>query len=313
MTTPRTRFSVVAAVPHRTMALASVVGVVATMASVGSVASAAEPRPDVARGAVLLADAAPVASGGTVVFSGTGFATAGRGEVLSLKVDDGAVLTADHADVWGQASAQPSGVVTGAIELGRASAVTPLTPGVHWIRALVGSAQDGDTPRSVHATFTVVAAPAPTVTPPAPVGAQAGAPLPSTAPAAFGSSLAPATAPAVVQGGTVWLESTTLRRSRSGRRLAMPLRAGAFGSAGRVWVRARTPVVLGGRSQRRVVIARPTAYFVGRLAQGTVRIPLTPAGRTLLGRLHGQPLEATVTLVDASGESTVRQPVVIGR
>lgn len=272
-----------------------------------TLAYAADPRPDNPGGATLTVDTASVVQGTTITFSGTGFATAGRGEVLGLKIDDGAVLLADKTDVFGTFTASSTGAVTGTVDLARASAVTPIAPGTHWIRVLVGSLQSGDTPRSLHANFTVTA---PVTATPVP-GATGPTPTPGPGGATPTTPLTASTAPTLIQTGPAWLTSTTLRRTASQRKVAIGLQAGGLGGAGRITLRTKHAVRLGAAKAKRQVLARSDTYFVDKISTERLYLTLTAEGRKLISA--SPELAAIVGLVDAGGESTVIQEVVIDR
>ncbi len=268
-----------------------------------AVAVAADPRPDNNPGsaATLTISTPTVAAGGTLAFSGTGFTTNGKGEVLMVKVDDGDIAVADNPgapDEWGTVTAAADGTVSSTMNLARVSAITPLAPGRHWVRVLTGSKQAGDTLRSLHATFTVEAQPAGQPTPP-----QTGGPTPTPP--------VPTAPVATTPPGPIWLAETVLKRTASKKKVRLRLQAGAQGSAGTVSIRTKNAYKIGKSKKKRWPVTRTDAYFADKLGTAKAQLALTKDGLTLLARK--KTLNVVVTLTDANGEDTVKQEAAITR
>lgn len=284
----------------------AVVAALVAVVSIGgtSVASAADPRPDSPAGATAVVDPVTVVQGGTLTFRGTGFQTAGKGEIVSIKIDDNAILLGDalKSNTWGLFTAASDGTLAGSLDLSKAHSDTPILPGAHWIRLLTGTSQPGDTTRTLHATFTVVA---PTPTTPADSGTPPSTPAPGTPITPAAPTTPVATTPEIVRTGPVWLTATTTKPSAT--KLTLKLKAGALGSAGKVSVRSKDKFKIGKGKAKTWVVARSDAYFVDKLEATTVRLRLTPEGKTLIKRK--KVLKLVVTLADANGEDTVRQEI----
>lgn len=279
----------------------------AAMLTIGgaSVAYAADRAQDNPQGAAAVVDPAVVVQGGTLTFRGTGFVTNGKGEVINVRIDDKATTpVGSPTGVWGTFTSAADGTVTGSIDLSRADPSTPILPGPHWIRLLTGSGGDGATPRTLSADFTVVANPNAgpgTSTPTTPAGT---APTtPSTPSENKPNEITP--------NGVVWLTDPLVRRTKTKKKIALKLRAGAVGSAGTVSVRTKNAYKIGKGASKRRLLAKSTPYFVDRVSAGTVNLTLTADGRELLRRK--KELKAVVTLVDANGEDTIVQAVRIQR
>jgi hypothetical protein len=170
----------------RTRLGAAVLGVVAALAA-ASPALAADPKPDNANGATVALVTTTVTPGGKLSFTGTGFVNAdGTGSIVSVKIDDGAVLPGSSAGVYAAAAPPPT---TGNIS-GTVTVPATLTGANHWLRFLTGGSVAGDAVRSLHSGyFTVQAA---TATPAVTLAADtvtAGASLSATG-SAFPSSAA---------------------------------------------------------------------------------------------------------------------------
>lgn len=284
-------------------ALAAVATAVAVCGA--TYAYAAEPVADNPQGATAVVDPSTVVQGGTLSFSGTGFVTNGRGEVVNVRIDDKAILPADisKSDVWATVKAGPDGRISGTLDLSKANASTPILPGRHWIRLLTGSGQSGDTPRTLHADFTVVANPDAPTTPQEATGGGGSTPTTSTPIESKPSEITP--------NGVVWLTDPVVTRTKTKKKITLKLRAGAVGSAGKVSVRTKNPYKIGKGAAKRRIVAKSTPYFVDRVSAGTINLTLTADALTLLRRK--KELKAVVTLVDANGEDTITHDVKIQR
>lgn len=272
-------------------------------------AQAAEPAADNPLGATAVVDPSTVVQGGTLSFRGTGFTTNGRGEVINVRIDDKATTPVNSpSGVWATFTAAADGTVSGTIDLSRAHPDTPILPGRHWIRLLTGSGAVGDTARTLHADFTVVAA----ATDP---GATGGSSNPGTTTPGAGTTTP--TTPTeskpnqITPNGVVWLTDPVVKLTKTKKKIALKVRAGAVGSAGKVSVRTKDAFKVGKGKAKRQLLARSTAYFVDRVSAATLNLALTPDGKTLLTRKGT--LKAVVTLVDANGEDTIVQEVTVQR
>lgn len=288
-------------------ALAAVLTVVAVGGT--TYAYAAEPVKDNPGSppASAVVDPGTITQGGTLSFTGKGFVTAGKGEVIGVRIDDKAILPADtsKSDTWGTFTAGSDGTVSGTLDLSKAHPQTPILPGRHWIRLLTGSLQAGDTLRSVHADFTVVA---PTT------GDGTTTPLPTTGDVVPTTNTTTPTQnkpSAVTPNGVVWLTDPVVKRTKSKRKIALKLRAGAVGSAGKVSVKTKNTYKIGKGGAKKRTIAKSTPYFVDRVAEGSVNLALTADGLALLKRK--KELKVIVTFKDANGEDTITQEVKVQR
>ena len=283
----------------------SAIAAIAAVMAVGgtTLAYAAEPVADNPQGAAATVDSATVVQGGTITFHGTGFTTAGRGEVLGIRIDDKAVVPKDPLPdgSWGRATAANDGTVSATIDLSRAHPDTPILPGRHWIRLLTGTPQPGDTPRTLHVDFTVTAPPVdPGVVPSTPGTITPGPTTPTTP---------VSTTPAIVRTGPIWTTETTTKPSAT--KVSLKVKAGAVGSAGKVSIRTIDKFKVGKGKAKRWQIAKSDSYFVEQLKTATLRLKLTPEGKTLIKRK--KVLKVTVTFVDANGDDTVSQEVWVTR
>jgi hypothetical protein len=210
-----------------------------------SAVAAAQRPPDNPEGATVAAGARSVAAGGSLPFSGTGFAKEDGtgGQIVVVKLDDSKVL--------GEFPAAADGALSGSVTVPAGTSV-----GAHWLRFLAGSGGlngqggTGEPPaRSLTANFTVTAAPPPAGEPP-PGGTQ---PPPS------------ATVP------RLRLRSTTLR-------------AGDRSVAVRIACTASVACPATVTVRRRGVTLARARLTVAPQSAKTVRAKLTRRGRALLRR-----------------------------
>ncbi|WP_306205945.1 LPXTG cell wall anchor domain-containing protein [Actinoplanes sp. RD1] len=122
----------------------------AALVALTAAPAAAAPRPSNPQGAAVTLAASTVAAGTSLRFTGTGWINdGGRGQVVTVKLDDTDILTT--------VTASDGGAISGAATV---PAATTAGDG-HWLRFLAGSGQENDTPaRSLASSeFTVTAAP----------------------------------------------------------------------------------------------------------------------------------------------------------
>ncbi len=236
-------------------------------------------------GAVATVTNSPIAAGGTATFTGTGFAA---GEVVTVKIDDGAILQSSKSDRFAEVTAAADGTISGSVDLSKAAPESPVAAGDHVLRFLSGH------PRSLRATFQVGSA----------------APQPST-PEATSPVAMPTTPIATTPAGPVWLVDTTVRRSKTKKKIALKLKAGAFGSAGTVTVTTKGKVKLGKGNAKKRTVAKAGSYFVDKLGSETLHLTLTADGTALLKR--SKELKVLIVLKDTNGEDTVKQDAKVTR
>lgn len=278
-------------------ALARRIAPLAAVLAIGGASVAAAIPPggvdEVPGGAVATVTNSPVAVGGVVSFSGTGFT---EGEQVNVKIDDGSVLTSGKTDVFTVATAKADGTVSGVVDLSKAAADSPVVAGNHLLRFL--SLHNG-VRRSLHADFVVG------------TGASAGTPAAGDAvtPAPGAATPAPAATTPAVQ--PVRLLDAFLRPTKTKKKLVVKLKGGPFGSAGTLSVKTKNAYKIGKGKPKPRIVAKSTPYFVDKLGTSTVNVTLTPDAQALLKRKKA--LKVIVTLVDASGEATVRQDAKVVR
>jgi hypothetical protein len=308
---------------------------VALGAGGATAAFAAEPAADNPSGATAVVTAGEILPGGTVHFTGAGFVGKdGKtgGEIVNIRVDDKLVTTADQskAGVMAKVTSAADGTIAGTVDLSLAHPDTPVGPGRHWLRFLVGSGGGAnDVTRTLHADFTVtapavVATPVPTVTPAPGAGSGAGTDAGSGAGSTgagstgagsgstgAGSGAGAVTPPVLVTSTLVQLTRTTLRIKKS--TVSLGLKAGAVGSAGTVRVITKKKFKIGKAKKRQQVLFASDSYLVEPVSTEQVKLALTKAGKALFRTKKR--IDAIVQIRDASGEADgkINQPVVMER
>ncbi|GAA0811232.1 hypothetical protein [Spirilliplanes yamanashiensis] len=125
---------------------ASVAALAVAALAVGSPAAAA-PRPSNPQGATVSLAASTARAGATLRFSGTGWKNqAGRGQVVTIKLDD--------VDILRDVTASDSGAISGSVTIPARTGT-----GQHWLRFLAGSGAENDGPaRSLASAMLTVTA-----------------------------------------------------------------------------------------------------------------------------------------------------------
>ncbi len=230
----------------------------------------AAPAPPPAAVSATLADMA-VAAGGTLSFSFTGFVqSAGGGQHVGLKLDDGAIVGCVPANADGSGS-------------GAVAVPATLAPGVHTLRLLGGTAcvsiGDGGSLSEGPAHNALVSF---TVTAPA---AQ---PQPQPAPQPPVASPAP-TKPATPATPVPYATLATGSKPLTARATGVSLKLTGHGARGTVHVTvttARKVRLRSGRGRAAIVtVARARSVTLAAGATRTVRLTLTRDGRLLLARV----------------------------
>ncbi len=293
------------------VATASAAALAAAFTWTATAGAAGTPRPDNPGTPPATAEVTTkqVFAGTQVTFTGTGWlTTAGAPQRFYVKFDD-------HGGTGiGPYVAQADGTVTATVSMVPPPGATLKqqqdwapedlnTPGTHWLRFLAGPyAQfpDNDPARSVHATFTVVAAPdVPSPDPtPAPGAPTPGAPLPAPAPGEPGDTAV--TPPALVKGSI----------ARASNRLVVRVRGGSARTGVALVVRSAAPVRLAPGTRPRTVLLAKLRTAVAPDGVRTLRPRLTPAGRRALA--HNGTLRATVQLKRAGASTTTAKVSVRG-
>lgn len=278
----------------RPVLLRRVVPLAAVLAIAGATAASAIPpggAVDNPQGAVATVTPSPAAPGTVISFTGTGFT---EGETVTVKIDDGAILKPGGSDQFAVVTGQAGGTISGTVDLSQAAPASPVAAGDHWLRFLSSK------PRSLKAAFTVQV---PATNP--------GGSTPETTPGGTTTPTTPTPTTPVAPKGPVWLTATVVKPTKTKKKLALKLQAGAFGSAGTVSVRTKTAYKIGKAKKKTVVVTKSAPYFLDKLGSDTVNVSLTADGQALLKKKTS--LVAIVTLKDANGEDTVKTEVTIKR
>lgn len=292
--------------------MAPAAALAATLAWTSPVAAAGTPRPDVPGSppATVQVTTTPVFAGTQVSFTGTGWLTAGGGaQRFYIKFDDhgGTGIGPYTANADGTIADTVSMVPPPGATLKQREDWAPAdlgTPGTHWIRLLAGpysDMPDNGPARSVHAPFTVVAAPDVPSPDPAPAPEPGAAPTPTPAPGP-GAVPEPAAVmpPSLIKGTIV----------RSSGRLTVRVRGGSERLGVALTVRTAAPVrTAPGLRPRTVTLAR-LRTAVAPDGTRVLRPRLTAAGRQVLANLGD--VRATVRLVRAGAPTTTATVLVRG-
>lgn len=237
----------------------------------GSVAHAVPPggAVDNPKGAAVTIAPNAVATGGKVVFTGTGFVP---GEQVSVKIDDGLIESSSGspADVFAVLSGAADGTLSGTIDLARVAAKTPVAPGSHSLRLL-----SSEPVRSLHGDFTVVASVDPAPGPGTAPGA--GTTAPGTGEPGAGAP-APGTTPAVAGTTRIAGSALTVRGSRS----SIKVTGTDDVAYGTVRIRSRDQVRLGGSKAKQRLLFAPVKYAVAADQSLRLTLRLTSDGRAIM-------------------------------
>lgn len=293
--------------PRALAAAASAAALAATLTCAAGAGAAGTPRPDNpgTPPATAQVTTAQVFAGTQVTFTGQGWLTAGGApQRFYIKFDDhGASGIGPYtANADGTIGATVAMVPPAGATLKQREDYAPAdlgTPGTHWLRFLAGpyvDFPDNEPARSVHATFTVVAAPDVPSPDPAPGGQAPTTPGPEQP----GGDATPLTPPTLVKGAI----------ARSSGRLAVRVRGGSERSGVALTIRTAAPVKLGPRTRPRTVTLATLRTAVAPGGVVTLRPRLTAAGRRVLAE-HPS-IRASVRLVRA-GAPTATATVLVRR